>query len=222
MLATALLVSSCSMTVKIGAHPQAGNLNSLKLGESTKADVVLALGEPRGSGVARFAVDNKIRHIWFYEYIESDGTKAHFEILLVFMQDNKYDGHLWFSSFSKYKKQGGDFFTPSNEATGGFFPATDPLEVNFKRDDTTEEEVISKLGTPTGTGKALIPPGHRAMDVLEYEKIGVKLRNKVEKQDNIQYMGMDMNMNVGIVLIHEGKFEGFMWFTSESVKGQLR
>jgi hypothetical protein len=97
----ALGVMSCfPSTVRHGFPPQIGKLNTLTPGASTTADIVLALGQPRGDGVARFTIEPTPRQIYYYEYVEA-GTysgKVELSMLVVFVRDGRYDGHLWFSS----------------------------------------------------------------------------------------------------------------------------
>ena len=96
-----LAIMSCfPSTVRYGFPPQIGKLNTLTPGTSTSADIVLALGQPRGDGVARFSVEPTPRQIYYYEYVEA-GTysgKVELSMLLIFVRDGRYDGHLWFSS----------------------------------------------------------------------------------------------------------------------------
>jgi hypothetical protein len=104
-LALALLVIfvGCASTLKIGSPPRTDQLNTLKLGDSTKPDVLLTLGQPQGDGVVRFA-DGPTRTIWFYDYMETAGKVMGLKILLVFFDQDKYDGHLWFSSTQELPK----------------------------------------------------------------------------------------------------------------------
>ena len=95
-LSLAGLLVGC--TIKFGSLPRTDHLDSLGVGVSNKADVLLALGEPRGNGVARLSTELAPRTIWFYEYTESTGSSIDLKILVVFFDQNKYDGHLWFSS----------------------------------------------------------------------------------------------------------------------------
>ncbi|HEX9136233.1 MAG TPA: hypothetical protein VF905_04705, partial [Nitrospirota bacterium] len=61
----------CGQTLlKLGSPPRTDQLDKLKLGDSIKADVLLALGQPQGEGVARFAVERAPRTIWSYDYTE--------------------------------------------------------------------------------------------------------------------------------------------------------
>lgn len=89
---------SCAPSMKYGSPPRTGRLNALRPGVSSTADVLLALGEPRGHGVARFPVDPLPLKIWFYEYTEAQGGRIDLKILLVFFHQERYGGHLWFSS----------------------------------------------------------------------------------------------------------------------------
>ena len=72
---------------------------------ATKADVLLALGEPRGSGGARVSPDSEDEEIWLYEFMRINGKKVSLEILLVFLDEGLYDGHLWFRSTEKIRDE---------------------------------------------------------------------------------------------------------------------
>ena len=84
--------------MKYGSPPKIDNLPVLKTGISGKADVMKALGEPRGYGAARFPTAPTVRDIWFYEMSELVGSRVNLKILLVFFEQERYDGYLWFSS----------------------------------------------------------------------------------------------------------------------------
>lgn len=93
------LLAGCAPTIKYGSLPRTDRLDTLRAGVSSTGDVLLALGEPRGSGMARLiSVDQTPRKIWFYEYTEAQGSRIDLKILLVFFHQERYDGHLWFSS----------------------------------------------------------------------------------------------------------------------------
>jgi hypothetical protein len=99
------ILSACMPTIKFGVPPKVDRLGSLKVGTSTRSDVLMALGEPRGHGAARFSNAASLKHgvasyhdLWFYEYAESDGTNVQLKFLLVFMDQDRYNGHFWFSS----------------------------------------------------------------------------------------------------------------------------
>jgi len=98
-------LSACSSTIKYGVPPKVDLLGSLKVGVSSRADVLMSLGEPRGRGAARFSNSASLKHgiaafhdLWFYEYVETDGKKVDLKFLLVFMDQDHYNGHFWFSS----------------------------------------------------------------------------------------------------------------------------
>jgi hypothetical protein len=97
----------CSQTLlKLGAPPRTDQLGTLKRGDSTKADVLLAVGQPQGDGMVRFPVKPAPRTVWVYDYTEvkvslawaASAKVVDLKILLVFFDQDKYDGHLWISS----------------------------------------------------------------------------------------------------------------------------
>jgi hypothetical protein len=100
------LLTGCLPSVKFGYPPRVENLASLQPGVSTTKDILLSLGEPRGSGKAKLTPDMEPRSIWYYEYVESSGKKASLKFLLVFVDKDTYDGHLWFAS--NYSHKGGE------------------------------------------------------------------------------------------------------------------
>lgn len=99
------ILAGCATTIKYGSPPRTDRLETLKPGISIQQDVLVALGEPRGKGGARFSVDPIPRTIWFYEYTEASGSRIDLKILLVFFQQERYDGHLWFSSASLIEQE---------------------------------------------------------------------------------------------------------------------
>jgi hypothetical protein len=92
------------ITLQIGALPKVERLGSLKVGTSQQSDVLMTLGEPRGKGMMRFAQDMPLRSIWFYEYIESDGKSTKLRFLLVYFNEDTYDGYLWFFAGQELKR----------------------------------------------------------------------------------------------------------------------
>ncbi len=101
------LLAACAQSIEFGSPPKIDRLADLTLGVSKKAEVQLALGEPRGHGVARLA-DGALRRavgrgtdkreLWFYEFTKLEGRRINLKILLVFFDDDRYDGHLWFAA----------------------------------------------------------------------------------------------------------------------------
>jgi len=85
--------------IEYGWPPRTDPIETLRVGASSIGDVLLALGQPRGNGVVRFPVDPTPRQIWSYEQTRIDEEwRIHLKILLVFLRDERYDGHIWFSS----------------------------------------------------------------------------------------------------------------------------
>ncbi len=84
-------------TIKYGSPPRINKLETLKVGGSNKIDVRQSLGEPRGYGAARLSSVPKLSEIWFYEFYVSQGSKTSLTLLLVFFDEDLYEGHLWFS-----------------------------------------------------------------------------------------------------------------------------
>ena len=97
-LAIIPLLVGCASTIKFGSAPRIDKLENFKLGISNKSDVLLSLGEPRGYGAGRFSSVPEPRGIWSYEYVVSDGKKGSLKLLLVFFEEDLYDGYLWFSA----------------------------------------------------------------------------------------------------------------------------
>lgn len=90
--------AGCATTITFGSVPRIDRLETLKVGGSNGGDVVRALGEPRGRGQSRFQADFPETQVWFYEYMQTDGQKAQVKMLLVFVHNDLYVGHMWFSS----------------------------------------------------------------------------------------------------------------------------
>jgi len=103
LAATALfLMPGCSIRVRMGYHPNIDALEkTLRVGESTQSDVVLALGQPFGKGQLMFPTDPKPRTLWSYYYGEGDMEDARNLFLFVFFAQDRYDGYMWFSSLKE-------------------------------------------------------------------------------------------------------------------------
>ena len=118
-----LLLLGC--TFHYGSPPRTDRLDALKLGVSSKAEVMSVLGAPRGNGMLRHSAnplqyvqrftedpgrpiglavpvdfDPTQRTMWFYEYQEGTTSRMDLKYLLVFFLGDVYDGHLWFSARS--------------------------------------------------------------------------------------------------------------------------
>lgn len=97
-LLAAGLLSGCATTMRVGTPPRPERLKELTAGVSTTGDVLRTLGEPRGTGAAHSSLVREPRKILYYEYVEIEGLRTSFTMLLVFLREDRYDGHLWFSS----------------------------------------------------------------------------------------------------------------------------
>ncbi len=93
-----VIMAGCMPTLRFGSLPKTEKLASLKAGVSSTSDVLLALGEPRGLGNVRISPILPPRQIWFYEFTEAEGKLIRLKLLLVFLDKERYDGYLWFSS----------------------------------------------------------------------------------------------------------------------------
>jgi hypothetical protein len=105
LLATFALLAvttACSINVKSGALPPTEQLQNLTLGVSSAPDVIRILGVPKGRGMGQLSLGMKPRSIWSYEYAERQGRQIYLKMLLVFFEEDRYDGHLWFAGSSVY------------------------------------------------------------------------------------------------------------------------
>jgi outer membrane protein assembly factor BamE (lipoprotein component of BamABCDE complex) len=99
-------VSGC-FSVSYGTMPLTDRLGQLNIGKSERADVLLVLGEPRGEGGAELIQQRgRPREAWYYEYATGSSTiggstTIRLKMLVVFFENEKYDGYMWFSSVSK-------------------------------------------------------------------------------------------------------------------------
>jgi hypothetical protein len=69
----------------------------LRARESTRREVRSVLGDPRGSGTARFGPELGVQEVWFYDYFNL-GMGVDTAMLLVIFEQDRYIGHVWFSS----------------------------------------------------------------------------------------------------------------------------
>jgi len=113
LMVVCVMVTACTQSVTYGVKPQTDRLSILVRGKSTSADVLLALGEPRGRGAARLAdqPDSARRDVLFYEFVQSGGSTVNLKMLIVFMREGTYDGHFWFSSVDSMKATKGIVLT---------------------------------------------------------------------------------------------------------------
>jgi hypothetical protein len=91
-------MAQAGCALEFGTRPRVDRLGGLTRGVSTKADVLLLLGEPRGAGGGHISPESSPESIWLYEFMRMQGNDVSLEILLVFFDEDLYDGHLWFQS----------------------------------------------------------------------------------------------------------------------------
>lgn len=99
-----LLTSGCvsQIQIRIGNKPDPDVLaRSLRLGESTRDDVLATLGQPSGKGRAMLPFDNAPRTMWSYYYEEGDLKDARRIFLFIYFDEDRYGGYMWFSSLPK-------------------------------------------------------------------------------------------------------------------------
>ncbi len=205
-------LSNACISMKFGTPLITEGLDSLELGQSTHADILLALGNPRGNGSAHMRQHPEPRDMLFYEFVKAGGKDVELEILVVFMLDQHYDGYLWFASSERMRSKGGSLFSPPEKVTQGYFPGTGPLEDSFVRGQTSLEDVLTALGAPTGVGAAILPPEHVAQDVLFYEDVEV-----VNIQSVGEEMKADMRHRILLVMLTADMYDGFMWYSNAGV-----
>jgi hypothetical protein len=101
-LATIITVSGCNIQMRAGRLPNTQALeDSLQPGISTRLDVLRELGEPFGRGREMLPVGQKPRTLWSYYYEEGNLQDDRRMFLFVFLDEDTYDGYMWFSSLLK-------------------------------------------------------------------------------------------------------------------------
>jgi hypothetical protein len=106
----ALLVAGCAGSITVRTHEPL-NLKALgttlRIGESTREDVLAQLGVPAGKGRAMLPFDEVPRTVWVYTYAQgtvplAGGTgRLDAEAVFVYFKGERYDGSLYGSSFMK-------------------------------------------------------------------------------------------------------------------------
>lgn len=97
-----LTISGCNIQMRAGRLPNIQALeDSLQPGISTRSDVLMALGEPFGRGKEMLPIGQKPRTLWSYYYEEGSLQDDRRIFLFIFLDGDKYDGYMWFSSLQK-------------------------------------------------------------------------------------------------------------------------
>ena len=81
-----------------GSPPQTAALGTLTPNVSTGADVLKAMGAPQGRGVAAHRPGERPRTVWLYYSVTNVGARFEGKYMLVFLDDDRYEGHLWLTS----------------------------------------------------------------------------------------------------------------------------
>ncbi len=102
----AALSMGCVTTVEYGRWPDPEQLNNLKLAYSTSENVRELLGEPTGKGEGRMPDFVGTATVWSYEYMRTTGSDVKMNMLLVFLWNDKYQGHFWFVAEDKLQVSG--------------------------------------------------------------------------------------------------------------------
>lgn len=101
--------NSASSRVRTGFTPDIRLIDErLHPGASTRNDVQTLLGNPNGYGGALLPTDQRLHDVWFYNFIESTATVSQrtgsmnlqMDFLLIFFENEVYDGHMWFKDFT--------------------------------------------------------------------------------------------------------------------------
>ena len=92
--------------VRAGQRPGIFELQQLTVGESSRADVERYLGEPFGKGASYLPFQKTPRDLWAYYYEEGTLEDDRRTFLFVYLRDQVYDGHMWFSSLPDADKRG--------------------------------------------------------------------------------------------------------------------
>jgi hypothetical protein len=101
-LAITLATSGCNIQIRAGRLPDVQALeSSLQPGESTRFDVLRVLGEPFGRGREMLPIGQNPRTLWSYYYEEGSLQDDRRMFLFIFLDGDKYDGYMWFSSLLK-------------------------------------------------------------------------------------------------------------------------
>ena len=116
-LALLVLATACSgISYEVGRKVTDLDVleEALNLGQSTPEDVRAVLGEPTGDGAVMMPIaDSKPRTLWSYYYNEGRfvakggavSGDARLMLLLIYFDNDRYDGYMWFSSVPEYEDE---------------------------------------------------------------------------------------------------------------------
>lgn len=89
------------------------------------------------------------------------------------------------------------------------FPDPWLLESELVMGVASESDVIELMGQPNGRGATLLPPEHYLQEILYYEFIDVGEVRSIGGGN----LKADMDARVIGILLREGIYDGFMWFS---------
>ena len=115
-LALLLVIACADIHFSVGTKPDVSTLEDvLKIGQSSEADVLAALGAPSGKGKEMLPIGQewgtannyhqKQRTMWSYYYEEGNLKDDRRIQLFVFFDNDRYDGYMWFSSLPEASSQ---------------------------------------------------------------------------------------------------------------------
>ena len=91
--------------VRAGTRPNIAALEQrLIVGQSSVDDVIAVLGKPNGKGMSSLPSEQASRPMWSYYYEEGSLKDDRRTFLFVFINRDRYDGYLWFSSLPEPDK----------------------------------------------------------------------------------------------------------------------
>lgn len=109
--------------------------------------------------------------------------------------------------------------TPQRVATTDVFHDTGLLETQLKRGESTAKDIERLLGKPTGSGAVLLssigPSPEELWFYQDMEMTGIKSSAGV--------LQVEFRQQVLVVLVRDGLFDGFMWFSnSDAATGWVK
>jgi hypothetical protein len=100
-------IQGCATRMEIGSPPRLDRLAQLTPDRSTRNDVLLTLGEPKGYGYSQFAPGVERQRVWSYEYMLAEGENVRTTMLMVFFSGDLYAGYWWFGDAVELKQAKG-------------------------------------------------------------------------------------------------------------------
>ncbi len=98
-------ISGCGTMMSFGRMPDTARLEQdLKIGVSTRADLLAALGTPRNAGGVMLPDQGGPRDLWCYYYEEGPMGDTRRMFLFVYLDGDRYDGYMWFSSLPQARR----------------------------------------------------------------------------------------------------------------------